>query len=188
LWVSSRQLADIDLHLPVVEARLTNVRNDQLLLDDWHQRKEQARWRWRELSDEAGVRVERRVQAAAAAPSIAGHQPPPPSLSDRWDWWSSAVDLEQSQLWEGEQQTEGSALERQNRSDRNLLDPAQWPDVADILVRVDEAEAELARRHQRDRDDAVWTTKGHASSYAVSWQPAQLGREHSVNRGPSVGS
>ena len=188
LWVCSRQLADIDQHLPVVEARLSNIRNDQLALDGWHQRKAEVAWRWRELYEEACVRIEHRVQAAEAAPSSAGHPAPPPSLVARSDWWWSAVELEHSRLWEGEQPTDGDAVQRSERGDEALLASARWPDVADTLGRVDEAEAAAARR-QRQRDyDAEWSSDRHATGYVASWQSPHPDHEHSVTRGPSLGT
>ena len=190
LWVSSRQLADIEQHLPVVEARLSNIRNDRLLLDGWYQRKDEAEWRWRELYEEAGVRIERRVQAAEAAPTIAGHPTPPPSRSARWGWWSSAVELERSRLWEEEQATEAEEVQRSKRGDQAVLGSEVRPDVAAMLVGVDEAEAAAAAaaRRQRERDyDAEWEADHYASSHVATWASPHHDQEHSVSRGPSLG-
>jgi hypothetical protein len=187
LWVCSRQVADIQLHLPVVEARLNNIRNDQLLLDDWYRRKAEAGWRWRELYDEAGVRIERRVQAAEAAPTVAGHSVPPPSLIAHGDWWLSAVEVQRSRLWEGEESTEAGAVEWSKRDETNVLASEARPDVASVLVGVDEAEVAAAGR-QRQRDyDAEWATDPYASRYAARWQTPRLDHEHSFSPGPSLG-
>jgi hypothetical protein len=189
LWVSSRQLADVDQHLPVVEARLSNIRNDQLALDGWYQRKDDAEWRWRELHDEAGMRIERRVQAAAAAPSTAGHPAPPPSLSARWDWWVSAVELERSRLWEGTQATEAEAVRRSTRGDQAALTSGVRPDVAAMLFVVDEAEAAAAAAllHRQRDYDAEWSTVRSASGRPVTWHLPHLDQEHPVSRRPSLG-
>jgi hypothetical protein len=186
LWVCSRQIADIELHLPVVEARLSNIRNDQLLLDDWHRRKAQAGWRWRELYEEAGVRIDRRVQAAETAPSIAAHPTPPPSLSARWGWWSSAVELERSRLWDEEQPTEAEEVQTSKRSDQAVLGSEVRPDVSAMLVGVDKA---AAARQQRQSDyDAEWENDRYASGHVASWLSPHPDQEHAVSCGPSLGS
>lgn len=188
LWFASRQLAGIELDLPVVEARLTNTRNDQLALDGWYSRRDEACWRWRELYDEAGRRIERRVQAAEAAPTIVGHPAPPASLSGRSDWWGSAGELERSRLWEGAQPTDSDAAQRPERGDDAVLISEKWPDVADILGRVDEAEeaAEVRRERQREQE-TEWANERYASYHAASWSAPKFEQEHSAHRGPSLG-
>jgi conjugative relaxase-like TrwC/TraI family protein len=186
LWFCSRQIADIELHLPVVEARLSNIRNDQLLLDDWYRRKAEAGWRWRELYDEAGIRIDRRVQAAEAAPTVTGHPTPPPSHSARWGWWSSAVELERSRLWEEEQPIEGDA-ERLKWSDIAVSATPLRPDVAAIITDLDEADAAASRRRGQRAYDAGRSTDRYASGRAANWQSPHLEQEHSVSRGPSLG-
>jgi conjugative relaxase-like TrwC/TraI family protein len=188
VWVCSRQLAGIEQHLPVVEARLTNIRNDQLALDGWYSRREEACWRWRELHDEAGIRIERRVQAAEAAPSSAGHPASPPSLSARSDWWGAAVELERSRLWEGAQPTDSDEAQRPERGDDAMLVSEKRPDVAAMLAQVNEAEEAAEQRSERQREqESEWATDRYASHHAASWSAPKFEQEYSAHRGPSLG-
>jgi hypothetical protein len=75
------------------------IRGDQVAKAAWRQHRAELARRWRDLYDEARARIDRRVQVAAAAPSVAGHAAPPASFSARWDWYSSAVEVERRHLW-----------------------------------------------------------------------------------------
>ena len=77
LTVGARDIAEVDRQLPQLEARMHSIRGDQVAKVAWRQRHADVAQRWCDLHDEAGARIGRRVQAAAAAPSIAGHSEPP---------------------------------------------------------------------------------------------------------------
>jgi len=150
----TRDIADIDRQLPQLETRIGAIRGDQLAVDSWYWRQADAARGWRELYDEACARIARRVQAAGAAPSIAGHAAPPASFSAQWEWWSSAVEVERSRLWEGPRSAASQTPAQPKRHGQSPTSLAVRPDVADVVGRVDAAEAAAERRRERQRERA----------------------------------
>jgi AAA domain/UvrD-like helicase C-terminal domain len=167
----ARDIADIDRQLPELETRIGAIRSDQVGVDGWYQRQAEAGWRWCRLYDEACARIDRRVQAAAAAPSVAGHAAPPASFSAEWDWWSSAVEVERRRLWEGEQGSARQAPARPNRQAATSL--AVQPNVADIVGRVEAAEAAVEGRRERQRQRAGRPASDPSYGHSVTHQYGQ---------------
>ena len=98
------------------------------------------------------------------------------------------MELEHARLWEGDQPTDGDAVQQPERGETAVGASARWPDVAHSLGHVDEAQAAASRR-QRQRDyDAEWSTDPYISGYAVRSRSPRLNEEHSASRGPSLGA
>ncbi|MDQ6846711.1 MAG: helicase C-terminal domain-containing protein [Candidatus Dormibacteraeota bacterium] len=183
----ARDIADIDRQLPQLETRISGIRGDQVAADGWYRCHADAARRWRDLYDEACARITRRVQAAGAAPSIVGHAVPPASFSAQWEWWSSAVEVERSRLWEGGRSVEGCAIPGPKPHDQAATLRAARPGVADLLIRCDEAEAHAEQRRERQRRrDAQWVTDPFASGHAARGRLPQADQRAQVNRGPSL--
>lgn len=149
----TRDIADIDRQLPHLTSRIDAIRADQVAVDNWYRGQADAAHRWRELYDEACARIDRRVQAAGAAPSIAAHDARPASVSAQSQWWSAAVEVERSRLWEGSRPAVNQAPTRPKRHGPPDTSPAVRPDVANVLGRIDAAQAaaECRREQQRQR-------------------------------------
>ncbi len=166
LTIGARDIADVDRQLPQLETRMDRIRGDQVAKAAWRHRRAEVARRWRDLHDEACARIDRRVQAAEAAPSIAVHAAPPASFSAQWEWWSSAVEIERRRLWEGAQPSAGwstCAAETARPTSRRPL--AVRPDAADIIGRVDAAEAAAERRREEQRQRVRHTSFDPAYLY-----------------------
>jgi Ti-type conjugative transfer relaxase TraA len=187
LTVGARGIADVDRQLPQLETRLERIRTDQVVKAEWYGRQAEVARRWRDLHREACARIERRVQAAAAAPSVAGHPALPASFTARWQSWSAAVEVERKRLWEGAQPSQGQTPPRQKRHDHAGSSLGLRPDVADILGRVSDAETAAERRREPQRPPAGRPTFSPAYQYL-----ARLNEEHRIAeqqhspRGPTV--
>jgi hypothetical protein len=149
LRLGARDVANIDRQLPELAARLERIRSDQVAMDSWYRLRADGARRCRALYNEARARIDHRVQAAQAAPSLAGHPAPPTSLSAQWGWQSSARDVEHTRLWDGTAPSPSYAAQRPERSRHRQGQPTlavgKQIDVASVLDRVDSAE----RRRER---------------------------------------
>jgi conjugative relaxase-like TrwC/TraI family protein len=187
LTVGARGIADVDRQLPQVETRLERIRNDQLVKADWYRRQAEVARRWRDLHNEACARIERRVQAATAAPSVAGHAAPPASFRAQRQSWSAAVEVERKRLCEGAQPSVGQTPSRHTRHDQAGSPLGVRPDVADILARVDDAEAAAERRRERERPRAGRPTFSPGYEYSARLHEQQrIAEQALVPRGPTV--
>jgi hypothetical protein len=191
-WVQSyltrgtRDIADIDGQLAQLETRIDAIRSDQVAADGWFGRHTETARLWRDLYGEAGARISRRVQAAAAAPSIAGHAVPPASFSAQWEWWSTAVEVERKRLWEGAHTSEVRARARPVRPNQPGATVGVRPNVANILGRVDTAEAAAERGRERQRRyPAHYAFEGDRAYPARLHEQQDLAEQRPV-RGPSV--
>jgi conjugative relaxase-like TrwC/TraI family protein len=188
LTVGARDIAEVDRQLPQLEARMNSICADQVAKVTWRQRRAEVARRWRDLQDEACVRIGRRVQASAAAPSIAGHAAPPASFSAQWGWWSSAVELERRRLWEDAQPSKSQTPAQAKRHGQPPTALAVRPDVADIIDRVDAAEAAAERRRERQHQRAgklpVDSEYGRPISRRYGHQ--RIAEQEQNVRGPSV--
>ncbi|MBJ7594915.1 MAG: AAA family ATPase [Candidatus Dormibacteraeota bacterium] len=182
-----RDIADIDRQLPQLETRMGAIRGDQVAVDNWCRRHADAARRWRGLYDEACARIGRRVQAARAAPSIASHAMPPASFSAQWEWWSSAVEVERSRLWEGPQPAGNQAPAQPKRHGQPATSLAVRPDVAAVVGRVDAAEAAAERRRERQRGRARRPGFGSDHGHSTRVHERQHGAEQEQTaRGPRI--
>jgi hypothetical protein len=183
----ARDIADIDRQLPQLEARIGAIRGDRVAEDGWYRRQAEAGWRWRHLYDEGSARIDRRVQAAAAAPSIAGHAAPPASFSAQWEWWSSAVEVERKRLWEGAQASEPKATKPPNPKNQGAPSLEIRPDVTHILGRVEAAEMAAERRRERQRQRAGQRTFDSDYGYPVrQYDQQRIAEQEQVARGPTL--
>ncbi len=187
LAVGARVIADVDRQLPQLETRMHRIRGDQVAQGAWRHHGAEIARRWRHLYDEARVRIDRRVQAAAAAPSIAGHTAAPASFSARWDWCSSAMELERRRFWDD---AEPSTSQTPTQAARRRQPPtplATRPDIADIINRIDTSEATADRKReqhrQRARNLASESAYGQPIGHPYGYQRlAEVGQ----SPGPSV--
>jgi conjugative relaxase-like TrwC/TraI family protein len=187
LNVGAREIADVDRQLPQLETRLERIRNDQVVVADWYRRHAEVARRWRDLHNEACARIERRVQAAAAAPSIAGHPAPPASFSAQRQSWSAAVEVERKRIWEGAQPSKAQTPPQQKRHHHPGSSLGVRPDVADILGRVDDAETAAERRRERQRPRAGRPTFGADHAYPTRLHEQQrIAEQEHLSRGPTV--
>ncbi len=181
-----RDIADIDRQLHQLETRVGAICGDRVAVYGWHRRQAEAARRWRDLYDEACARIDRRVQAAGAAPSIAGHAHRPASFSAQWDWWSSAVEVERHRLWSPSQTSGDGARTQPKRCDQPGSSLAALPDVADIVGRVDAAEAAAERRREKQHQGARQHSFDSADRYPARQYEQQRSAEQSMARGPTV--
>ncbi|MDQ6846539.1 MAG: relaxase domain-containing protein [Candidatus Dormibacteraeota bacterium] len=187
----ARDIADIDRQLPQFATRIGRIRDDRAAESGWYQRRADTAWRWRAIYDEACARIDRRVQAASAAPSIAGHAAPPPSFSAQWDWWSSAVEVERSRLWEDAHPPSSdiagrSDAQHQRRAER-VPALGKRAEAGDVLRGLDAAEDAAQRKRERHRRHAPpsygYGHQRHLTGPCLDEPLAQ--QEHSV-RGPRM--
>lgn len=187
LTVGARDIADVDRQLPQLDARMDRIRGDQVATAAWRHRRAEVAGRWRDLHDEACARIDRRVQAAAAAPSIAGHAAPPASFSAQWEWWSSAVEVERKRLWEGAQASEPKATKQPNPKNQGAPSLEIRPDVTHILGRVEAAEMAAERRRERQRQRAGQRTFDSDYGYPVrQYDQQRIAEQEQVARGPTL--
>lgn len=187
LTVGARDIADVDRQLPQLDARMDRIRGDQVATAAWSHRRAEVAGRWRDLHDEACARIDRRVQAAAAGPSIAGHSARPASFSAQWDWWSSAVEVERKRLWEDTQPSRNRASAWPKRQGQPPAALAVRPDVADIVRRVDAVEAAAERRRERQRERASRPSFGSDHGYPARLNEQQrIAEQEQAVRGPSL--
>jgi conjugative relaxase-like TrwC/TraI family protein len=191
LSVGARKIADIDCELPALETRLETIRSDQVATDVWYQRRADAARRCYALNDEASARIDRRVQAAASAPLIAGHCAPPLELSARWEWWSSASELERARLWERARPIHrGTAAQpdrRREEGDRLAPSVEQRADVAEVLGRLKVAETAAQRRRERPPRRAPTLDRRHDHDYlSLQQRQQQLAEQEHATRSPRM--
>jgi hypothetical protein len=154
---------------------------------DWYRRHAEVARRWRDLHHETCARIERRVQAAAAAPSVAGHPAPPASFSARWQSWSAAVEVERKRLFEGAQPSNGQTPPPPKRHDHPGSSLGVRPDVANILGRIDDAETAAERRRERQRPRAGQPTFMPGYHYSAGLDEEQrIAEQEHLARGPTV--
>jgi Ti-type conjugative transfer relaxase TraA len=186
LHLGARDVADIDRQLPELERRLERIRGDQVAMDGWYRRRSDGARQWRALYDEACARIDHRVHAAQAAPSLAGHPAQPTSLSARRGWQSSALEVEHTRLWDGTAPSPSYAAQqpKHHLHRRGQPEPAAGGgiDAADILNRVDAAERRRDRedleapRPNSDRDhDHHYLTRQHEQHRLAQQQHAAHG-------------
>ena len=184
---NERDIADIDRQLPQLEGRIGAIRGDQVAVDTWCRRQADAARRWRELYEEGCARIDRRVQAAGAAPTIAGHASRPASVREQSEWWSAAVAVERSRLWEGSRSAANQAQSHTKGHGQPELAPAAVrPDVADIVNRVDAAEATAERRRERQRQRALRFSLDCAYAVRSVSTSQQRSAEQSKAHGPTA--
>ena len=189
LHLGARDVANIDRQLPELETRLERIRGDQVAIDGWYRRRSDGARRWRALYDEACARIDHRVQAAQAAPSLAGHPAPPTSLSAQRGWQSSAREVEYTRLWDGTEPSPSYAARQPKHQlhRRGQPEPAAGGriDAADILNRVDAAE----RRREREDLEAPRPTsdRDHDHHYLTrQHEQHRLAQQQHAAHGPSL--
>jgi hypothetical protein len=191
LSVGARKISEIDRQLPALETRLETIRNDQVATDGWYQRRADAARRCYALNDEASARIDRRVQAAASAPLIAGHCAPPLELSARWEWWSSASELERARLWAsaGPKRRVTAAQPDRRTEKRDGVAPGmeRRADVAEVLGRLEVAETAAQRRRERPPRQASTLDRRYGHDYlSLQQRQQQLAEQEHITRSPRL--